>query len=428
MKSSYVVTRRQQDCLHSVHLAIPASTYIRLLIALAVLLIFTLTSVSVKAQCPTTVLASDLRAPTKIILSQNGNLLVAEQGNGPNTGRISILDPSNGERRTLLDGLPSAINNLGGEPAPSGPSGLAMRGRTLFIAIGVGDAALLGPFPGTELPNPNPSSPILSSVLEVHFSANAEKTASGFTLTEADQFALKSGAELVLDNGKGDRLTIKLLADFPNVVPAPRPDLPDNTVSSNPFGVAVHSNLLYVVDASLNLIWTVELNTGATAVLTRFASLPNPLFPFGPPAIDPVPDSIHLFGGQFLVTLLSGFPFPPGVAQVRMVDAHTGEDKPFITGLTSAIDVLPVKTPGGGNEFLTLEFSTDQLAQAPGRLQLFTSPGGPPVVIADCLITPTSMALDPKTGSLFVTEIFTGRIIEVAVAGISTKSGKQLSR
>src|SRR5213080_3488768 len=87
---------------------------------------------------------------------------------------------------------------------------------------------------------------------------------------------------------------------------------------------------------------------------------PNPLFPFGPPAIDPVPDSIHRFGGQFLVTLLSGFPFPPGVAQVRMVDAHTGNDKPFITGLTSAIDVLPVKTPGGGDDFLTLEFSTDQ--------------------------------------------------------------------
>ena len=74
MKSSYVVTRRQQECLHSVHPAIPASTYIRLLIALAVLLTFTLTSVSVKAQCPTTVLASDLRAPTKIILSQNGYL------------------------------------------------------------------------------------------------------------------------------------------------------------------------------------------------------------------------------------------------------------------------------------------------------------------------------------------------------------------
>jgi len=140
-----------------------------------------------------------------------------------------------------------------------------------------------------------------------------------------------------------------------------------------------------------------------------------------------VPDSIHLFGGQFLVTLLSGFPFPPDVAQVRIVDPHTGGDEPFITGLTSAIDVLPVKTGGGGDEFLTLEFSTNQLAQAPGRLQLFPSPSGPPAVIADCLITPTSMALDRK-GSLFVTEIFTGRIIEVAVAGISTKSERQLSR
>ena len=393
------------------------STAIRLLLGLAVLLTFTLTSVSVKAQCPTTVLASDLRAPTKIILSQNGNLLVAEQGNGPNTGRISIVDPSNGERRTLLDGLPSAINNLGGFPAPSGPSGLAMRGRALFIAIGVGDAALLGPLPGTEVPNPSPSSPILSSVLEVHFSANAEKTTNGFTLSEADQFALQGGAQLVLDNGKGDKLTIKLLADFPNVVPAPRPDLPDNTVSSNPFGVVVDNNLLYVVDASLNRIWTVELNTGATAVLATFAPLTNPL-PVGPPAIDAVPDSIHLFGGQFLVTLLTGFPFPPDVAQVRLVDPNTGDNQPFITGLTSAIDILPVKTPAGGDQFLTLEFSTNQLAQAPGRLQLFTSPGGPPVVIANCLITPTSMALDPKTGRLFVTEIFTGRIIEVTVAGV----------
>src|SRR5947199_10545628 len=89
---------------------------------------------------------------------------------------------------------------------------------------------------------------------------------------------------------------------------------------------------------------------------------PNPLFPFGPPAIDPVPDSIHLFGGQFLVTLLSGFPFPPGVAQVRIVDTHTGEDKPFITGLTSAIDLLPVKTPGVGNDSLTREIRIHQMA------------------------------------------------------------------
>jgi hypothetical protein len=118
------------------------------------------------------------------------------------------------------------------------------------------------------------------------------------------------------------------------------------------------------------------------------------------------------------VTLLSVFPFPPDVAQVRIVDPRTGDNQSFISGLTSAIDVLPVKTRGGGDEFLTLEFSTNQLAQAPGRLQLFTSPGGTPAVIANCLITPTSMALDPKTGRLFLTEIFTGRVIEVTVAGL----------
>ncbi len=91
-----------------------ASAAIRLLIALAVLLTFALTSVSVKAQCPTTVLASDLRAPTKIILSQNGSLLVAEQGNGPNTGRISILDQiaESGARCSMASHPPSKIAKI----------------------------------------------------------------------------------------------------------------------------------------------------------------------------------------------------------------------------------------------------------------------------------------------------------------------------
>ena len=94
-----------------------ASTAIRLLIALAVLLTVALTSVSVKAQCPTTVLASDLRAPTKIILSQNGNLLVAEQGNGPNTGRIAILDPNTDYVLQHINGIELNRYAVGGSAA-----------------------------------------------------------------------------------------------------------------------------------------------------------------------------------------------------------------------------------------------------------------------------------------------------------------------
>ena len=76
---------------------------------------FTLFSAAIgNAQCPAPVFASGLRAPTKVIFSQKDNLLVAEQGtDAPNTGRISIIDPSSGTVRTLLDSLPSALNLLG---------------------------------------------------------------------------------------------------------------------------------------------------------------------------------------------------------------------------------------------------------------------------------------------------------------------------
>jgi hypothetical protein len=74
----------------------------------------------------------------------------------------------------------SGINEIGD---PSGPGGIYLQGRTLYILNGEGDATLAGPIPGTELPNPNPSSPILSSVLALHFSAEAEQSTTGFTLT-----------------------------------------------------------------------------------------------------------------------------------------------------------------------------------------------------------------------------------------------------
>ena len=105
------------------------------------------------AQCSTTVVAG-LRAPVKSVLSPGGSLIVAEAGNGPNTGRLSIIDQS-GTRRTLIDALPSGISPEG----ISGPSGVDLKGRTLYVTIGQGDSVIAGPIPGaTQLPNPAPSS------------------------------------------------------------------------------------------------------------------------------------------------------------------------------------------------------------------------------------------------------------------------------
>src|SRR5207237_7738274 len=77
-----------------------------------------LTQSEARAQCPVTQIASGLEGPLGITFSNKDNLLVSETGTPtPNTGRISIVDPS-GNRRTLIDGLPSGISFE--DNAPSG--------------------------------------------------------------------------------------------------------------------------------------------------------------------------------------------------------------------------------------------------------------------------------------------------------------------
>src|SRR5438477_3965899 len=99
-----------------------------------------------RAQCPVRQIISGLEGPLGIAISNKGNMLVSETGTAtPNTGRISIVDPS-GTRRSLIDGLPSGISFE--DNAPSGVAGLFLRGRTLYVAVGGGDAVLAGPVPG----------------------------------------------------------------------------------------------------------------------------------------------------------------------------------------------------------------------------------------------------------------------------------------
>jgi hypothetical protein len=390
-----------------------------------------LMSVGARAQS-VSVFTGGLKGPTKVVITNKGNLLVAESGDGPNKGRLSVIDRQTRARRTVLDGLPAGRS---AEGAVSGPSGLAVHGRTVYVAIGAGDGVQAGPAPGTEKANPNPSSPLLSSLLAVRVPANVEETTAGFALTPADHAALKGGARLTLSNSAGDKLTVELVADFPDYTAAPRPDFADNVRASNPFGVAVNGNLVYVVDASQNVVRVVGADSGAWTTLTTFAQYTNPL-PFGPPKIDAVPDSVRLFGDRLLVTTLTGFPFPSGVAQVRQVDLVTGEQSALINGLTTAMDVLPVRVPplaeqgaplaAKGDEqsvpsveqahFFVISISDNLSQGAPGRLLFFDSATAAPVTLAAPLVGPTCIARDPKSGDLFITSIFTGLVYRVSVA------------
>jgi hypothetical protein len=154
-----------------------------------------------KSQCPIP-LYSGLQGPVSVVRSSTGDLLVAESGSpAPNTGQISIVDPG-GNRRALLSGLPSGINDTG---TVSGPGGIFLRGRTLYVAISAGDAAVEGLTPGSIVVNPTPSSPLFSSVLALHFGRDEENTTGGFILTFHDQKALAKGRKVELSNGDGDK-------------------------------------------------------------------------------------------------------------------------------------------------------------------------------------------------------------------------------
>ena len=380
-------------------------------------------ALNIRAQM-TSVLTAGLNRPTKIIVAGDNSLLVAESGTTtPNTGRVSLVNRTTGARQTLIGGLPSGVSNLGGPPEPSGPSGLVMRGHRLYTTIGVGNAMMNVGGPGLELPNPNPSSPLFDSVLELNLPGDYEEITSAFTLSFSNQITLANGSEVTLTNANDQQITIRLIANLPDSIPNPRPTAPNNRRSSNVFGIEIFQKSLYVVDASFNLIYRVNIGDGSYTTFATFPNRPNPLFPtIGGPFIEPVPDNIHRVGNQLLIPLLTGFPFVSGFSEIQSVSLKGGGRETFIPNLTSAIDVLHVETSDDSKNigdaedmYFTLEFSANQLANQPGRLKFYSSPDAAPITVVSNLISPTSMARDETTGDIFITEIITGRIIRVQI-------------
>ena len=356
------------------------------------------------------VVASGLLAPGKLLALPHGPILVAENGNGPNTGRVSMLD-RDGRRSTLIEGLPSGL--AAPENDPSGVSGLVFKNRTLFLSIGAGDSVIAGPAPGTEAPNPQRSSPILSSVLALEFDRNLPALLGGYLLRPADHALLAAGQTITLTNPLRQTATLRLVIDIPDHLPNPRPDFPANVRVSNPFGLETADSCgLWLVDASRNLIWRVNWcdNTFTSAV--SFPPIANPT-PIGPRMLDAVPTSARSYNDDLLVSFLSGAPFLPGLADVKLVKPDSGDTRVLFSGLRMAVDVMfSDRRPDG---FFVLEFSQSPAARLPGRLVYFDSQSAAPVVITDQLAGPTNMTLSPFADELLITEILTGRIVGVSL-------------
>lgn len=270
----------------------------------------------------------------------------------------------------------------------------------------------------------------LSSIVtkEPQRSNDTKSSHESFTLSLADHQALANGERVRLSDGS-NKITIEMVANFPDYIPNPIPAVPNNVRHSNPFDLIGVGDQLFVTDGARNLVWRVDTESGAFSALAEFPPVSNPLFnpnpppppSIGGPTVEAVPTGIDYVDGQLLVTLFRGFPFPAGTSVVEQVDPVTGAHAPFISGLRAAISVLAI-TEGGDTDYLVLEHSAAGGAPLPpfnnrGRLLRFEDPAATPTVIAggvNCLTRPTAMEFDEDSGTLYVTE-YGGRVVAISI-------------
>jgi hypothetical protein len=354
--------------------------------------------------------ARGLLSPIKLLAIPGGGLLVAEAGIGPNTGRVSLLD-RDGRRFTVIEGLPSGRHLLEGDFG--GPSGLLLTSRRLYIVIGGGDTVIPGAVPGSEILNPSPSSPLFSSVLLLEFPDG--NLPFDMTLPSGPTHArIAAGEGIYLRSASGQNVRVSRLADIPNSIPEPLPAEPRHVRISNTFGIVGNDSLVSVVDASRNVIWNIPIVSGTSpTIVASFPSVPNTNPALGPPVVDAVPASIREAGGDFVVSFLTGFPFGAGAASIWRVNRTTGAVARIAGGLQTAVDVLPINADATLS--YVIEYSTNFLAGAPGRLLQVDATRGTTLVLATGLLRPTNMAKDLRSGDLYVTEYGGGRVVRVLV-------------
>ena len=372
-----------------------------------------------RAEIVGTTFAEGLRAPTKIVLTPEGNLLVSEAGDLPpafvaNNGRVSLIE-RDGSRRTLLEGLPAGLDLENNHPL--GPSGLWVTGgKTLYVAISAGDTTKRNAT-GAEAPNPNGlSSALFSSLWRIRFSRPIDDLPEGFAVSPATDYGrLADGDEVRLANDSGDEAVVRVLADLRDLYPG----VPPNPISaSNPFGLALVGDDFYLPDGGQNSLVRIDAQSGRIRTLVHFPPVPNTA-PFGPPLSQAVPTSVRgLSSSSALVALFTGFPFGVGASKIQKADLRSGAVQPFLTNLTMAIDVVPIGHAWG--PFLVLEFASSFVPPGPGTPPRFVPPGrllrfadrvSPPEVLSTALTGPTSMAFDDGTRALYVAELRTGRIV-----------------
>jgi len=238
---------------------------------------------------------SGLSAPVSTTLINDAAIgagfLIAELGTGNGDGRVTFLEDGTNARHEVVVGLPSDIDSEG---FPSGCHDVLLTGSDLYVAIG-----------NTVLPLG-----YKSVVLRYDLSTTPWVPGSR-ALTLGDAADVINVRHFVQNLGYADTNVYAL--------------------AEGKFG---H---IGIVDSGANSLLKYNPNTGGLAHVVEFPKLPNPIFPIGPPEIDPVPTKVRFDGQRMQVSTLTGFPFLPGLAKIYRV-AGDGTLTVVQEGLTLVTD------------------------------------------------------------------------------------------
>ncbi len=322
-----------------------------------------------------TVVVDGLLGPLGMAALPDGGLLVAEEGTGNKdlSAGVSLIQ-ADGTVGRLISGLPSSrdAGDLSGVPLVA----LSPDGKTIYV----------GGFNQRHL-------------LTLPLSRDQQRT---LTLP-ATPYAL-------------DDLTPAML-ELNNVWVINPYDL-----TFDPDGVPV------VTDASGNGVATMNPD-GTTRFFHRFVELPNPSKEGA--TVQAVPTGIERVGDEYYVTLTGGCPYPVGAGQLVAIDEARGQ-RTVVGGLNMPIDVA--QGPDGTIWVLEFaRFTTDASCfdgsgyqVKTGRLSRILADGTVETVLTE--LNFPGAVLPMPDGSLYITEVFPGRVLHVTFGPAETSAAPDLPR
>jgi len=317
---------------------------------------------------------SNLVTPRGLAFGPDGGLYVAEAGSGGNGPSVVLGNGATGSLgqtsavSRLLGGVQSRV--LSGLPSVATAAGLDAGGLQDIVFDGSGQAYGL-------------------------FSFGSDSMQRDTNLGVAGS-PLGTIAQLPLGGGSLAHIADIAAHEF-TANPA------GGTIDSNPFSIALApSGNFLVADAGGN-DFLQATPAGVVTTLAVLAAKPNPL-PFGPPVYQAVPTTIAIGpDGAYYIGQLTGFPFPPGAANVYRFDPTTSVLSEAYTGFTNIVDLA---FDGAGNMFV-LQITTNGLASAMGPgsgllIKIDPTTGDRETIASTGLVFPGGVTVGPD-GALYVT-------------------------